>query len=204
MELTEDILKEWFGAVRASNEHLNNKLIYDFKKAHKEEYACLSSFFRLRGELFKDIEALSSLGSVQWFTLTYDEEHDGNKEETKRKQAFDFLNTVFLAFVLVEEHGELYGRYHIHGFAVYRRGKGFEDFRKWFSAQKIRTLENEELHKKVKYLTKYAVKALPRLRRNKTLCRYKKEFSLLRRLKEGFKTCFACRLRVLTLKYLGL
>lgn len=193
MEIDESILNEWYDAVRYSGDHLSSRKIDDFKEKYPLEYGYISRFFRLRTELKNDIECLLTLGPVQWFTLTYSNEYDSNLEETKRKSAFSFLNRVFSAFLLVEEYGEDNGRYHIHGFGVYWPSKGFDDFREWTSAQNISTLDEKSARKKVKYLTKYAVKQLPRLRRSKTLCLYKKAWNTAKRLKTGFKACYQCR-----------
>ena len=47
--------------------------------------------------------------------------------------------------VQIEEYGEDNGRYHIHGFLVFKYGYGFEDFRKWPSRQKL-----EEISEKIR------------------------------------------------------
>lgn len=201
MELDKVVLDEWFKAVQVANDHLNNKLINEFKECHPFEYGYISKFFRLRTELNKDIECLSTLGDVQWFTLTFDNEYDAMKEETKRKSAFKFLNEIFLCFLLVEEYGEENERYHIHGFGVYRIGKGFDDFREWKYLQKIRTLDNVGLRQKAKYLTKYAVKALPRLRRSKTYIMYKKAFTRFKSFKKDFAKCYDCKLNLLKFRF---
>lgn len=193
MEINESIMSEWYDAVRYSSDHFSSRKIDLFKEKYPIEYGYISRFFRLRSELFIDLECLLSLGEVQWFTLTFNERLDINKESTKRKSAFSFLNGVFCAFLLVEEYGEDNGRYHIHGFGVYRLNKGFEDFREWNSLQKIYTLDGDHAKKRVKYLTKYAVKELPRLRRSKSLCMYKKLYLSAKRLKNGFKACYSCR-----------
>lgn len=201
MELDKIILDEWYKAVQVANDHLSNKLINAFKDIHPLEYGYISKFFRLRTELYKDIECLSSLGQVQWFTLTFDNDYDVMKEETKRKSAFKFLNEIFLCFLLVEEYGEDNGRYHIHGFGVYRIGKDFDNFREWKYIQNIKSLDSVSLKKKAKYLTKYAVKALPRLRRSKTYIMYKKAFTRLKSLKKDFLSCYECGLNLLRLRF---
>lgn len=203
MEISEKVLNEWYGAVRMANEHFCNKGIEEFRLNYPLEYRHISSFFRLRTVLKGDIDALSYLGEVKWFTLTYNEEKDKNKENTKRKNAFKFLNSVFVAFLLVEEHGEEKGRYHVHGFGVFKDSNSFESFRKWHSGQNIKTLNGNELFKKVKYLTKYAVKQLPRVRRSKTLIAYEKLFKSMKWARKDFKRCFECRIRLLKLKTFG-
>jgi len=202
MDINDEVLKEWYSAVQVANDHFNNYKINEFKIKHPLEYSYISRFFRLRTELKGDIECLLSLGPVQWFTLTYDDEHDKNLETTKRRSAFKFLNEVFIAFLLVEELGEENGRYHIHGFGVYRIGKGFDDFRQWNCRQSIRTIYDQDgARKGAKYLTKYAVKEAPRLRRSKSLISYKKSFKRAKTLKiYGFKSCCACHILYARLK----
>lgn len=197
MELTEEIKREWFRAILHDSANYCNSGVKAFRERYGEEYRLLHSFYRLRHELNRDLDLLSSVGSVHWFTLTFDNKHDRNLVSSKRKSATRFLNDIFLLYEMVEEYGEDNGRYHIHGFGVFREDKGFKDFVKWKSRTKIQDLNINNLRKKVKYLTKYAVKSLPRLRRSKNLVYLiKKEKEFHSHKVNGFKTCYQCHLNL--------
>lgn len=200
MDLNEELLREWFHAVLLDNCNRSNTATMAFKAIHPQEYCLLHSFYRLRHELNDDITLMSSVGSVHWFTLTFDNKHDKSLVSSKRKSATRFLNDIFLFYEMIEEYGEDNNRYHIHGFGVYRENKGFKDFVKWHSRTKIQDLSVNNLKKKVKYLTKYAVKSLPRIRRSKNLCFLRNENKRYKGLKLAFPTCYTCHLHLSLLK----
>lgn len=195
MELTEQITHEWFRALLQDNCNWTNKYTKAFREQHAEEYLLLHSFYRIRSELYKDIDLMSLVGSLHWFTLTFDNKHDKSLVSSKRKLATRFLNDIFIVYEMVEEYGEDNGRYHIHGFGVFRANKGFKDFIKWKSRTKIQDLSPSTMRKKVKYLTKYAVKSLPRVRRSKSLCYLKKKTKTYKRLRSSFPDVFMERLQ---------
>jgi len=145
---------------------------YAFMEELKERYPEQIAFFLKVGTLRKkvraNIEALKDLNVPLYFgTLTFDCVKDKNKEKTKRRESFLFLNKLFLYFLAVEEYGEENGRYHIHFVGAFRAGKGFEDFRLWHSRQNLEKVNS--IDGVCRYLIKYVSKQLPRLRRNKNL-----------------------------------
>lgn len=196
VELTNELLREWSHALLSNSGGCNNLATERFKAQHGEVFRYLHSFYRLRCELNADLMLLSSLGfEIQWFTLTFDNKRDKSLVSSKRKSATRFLNSLFLCYLIVEEYGEDNQRYHIHGFGVYRDQKSFDDFRKWPCRQKIETLPIAKLRTKIKYLTKYAVKSLPRLRRSRGMSLLHKTHKRYKRLKNGFKECYMCHFR---------
>lgn len=196
MKLTEDIKREWFHAIALDSINLNNEHTKAFKCLHLEEYNLLHSFYRLRHDLNADIELMSAVGSCHWFTLTFDNKRDKSLVSSKRKAATRFLNDVFLLYEMVEEYGEDKGRYHIHGFGVFREDKGFKDFIKWPCRTKLQNLNKSNLKKKVKYLTKYAVKSLPRRRRSKNLVYLSNRMKKVNGSKHIFESCWTCALNL--------
>jgi len=193
MDIAKEDLIAYFKAREIDNCNRNSTRMSAFKLEHAQVYQYLNSFYRLRTELFKDIEILRLIGQCYWFTLTFNQDRDKSLTTTKRKQATRFLNDLFIAYEMVEEYGSSKGRYHIHGFGVFRENKGFEDFRKWPSRQKIETLPYKSLKDKARYLTKYAVKDLPRRRRSKTLVYLSKSYNKNKGLRlNGFESCFNC------------
>lgn len=199
MVITDSVKKEWVDALSKDSLFLTNQYTKAFREKHESVYRLFHSFYRLRVELKKDVESMLFVGAIQWFTLTFDNKHDKNMIATKRKQATRFLNDLFLCYVMVEEYGEDNNRYHIHGFGVYRDNKTFEDFRKWSSRQKIETLDNSKAHKKIKYLTNYMVKAIPRLRRSKNMCYLRNRFDSANKL-TNFSSCITCRKQLAVLR----
>ena len=200
MVVNEEIKKEWFDALSKDSLFLTNEYTKAFKQKHESVYRLFHSFYRIRTELRQDLEAMASVGLVNWFTLTFDNKHDKSLINTKRKSATRFLNDLFLCYVIVEEFGEDNNRYHIHGFGVYRDNKGFIDFCKWHSRNKIECLTPAKINKKVKYLTNYMVKDIPRIRRSKSMCYLRDRFMKAKRVKSNFKNCFECQLKLSVLR----
>lgn len=200
MLINEAIKKEWYDALSKDSLFLSNQYVREFKEKHKDVYCFLHSFYRLRVELRKDIEAMSFVGAIQWFTLTFDNKHDKSLIASKRKNATRFLNDLFLCYTIVEEYGEDNNRYHIHGFGVYRDNKSFNDFRSWHSRQKVETIDNRKAHKKIKYLTDYMVKDIPRVRRSKNMVFLRNRYIKAKHMKRNFETCFACRVNLSVLR----
>lgn len=199
MSVSEEIKKEWYDALSKDSLFLTNKYTKEFRERHEDLYCLFHSFYRLRVELKKDVESMRFIGDVQWLTLTFDNKHDKNMIATKRKQATRFLNELFLCYVMVEEYGEDNNRYHIHGFGVYRDNKSFEDFRKWPSRQKIETMNEVKARKKIKYLTNYMIKSIPRLRRSKNMCFIRNRFDSANKLNH-FESCIKCRKQLAVLR----
>ena len=170
MLLSETITKEWRNALYSDCDNRSGLAKIEFRRSHPQEYVLLNSFYKLRSNLFRDISVMSLVGPVYWITLTFDNKHDKNKIQSKRKSATTFLNSLFHCYEMIEEFGEDNNRYHIHAFGCsFRPGKSYNDFVRWPCRQKIEYLGEKSLRKKAKYLTKYAVKALPRRRRSKSL-----------------------------------
>lgn len=194
------LIEQYFTAIEIDGCNRSTKRIDLFKQEHKDIYEYLHSFYHLRSEMYKDIDVMRLCGRVEWFTLTFDNKRDKNLIATKRKQATRFLNDLFLVYEMVEEFGEDNGRYHIHGFGVFKTDKGFTDFVKWPCRQKIETLSDYKLKQKVRYLTQYAVKDLPRRRRSKTMVYLSNWYLSDKKLKAGFKRCFECRFKLKLLR----
>lgn len=202
-----EIVNKYYEALRYSNEYFN-ELLEKFIKEYPEEYKHLNKIHHKRCIIRDNLEALKSTGNKIYFgTLTYNEDKDLNEEETKRKEAFMFLNSLFEFVLLVEEYGEDNGRYHCHFLGTFKEGKTFEDFRKWHSRQNLQEVQlNEEVKKNyfkeednekengekkvIQYLCKYVSKQIPRIRRNKGLIRLEKAYKKAKPLKKTFKPTF--------------
>lgn len=195
MEINELVKSAWFRAILVDSCNWNNNRVKAFKEMYPKEYFYLHGFYRVRSELNRDVAIMQDAGVCQWFTLTFDNKRDKSLVSSKRKSATKFLNDLFIVYEMVEEYGEDNGRYHIHGFGVFREGKGFNDFRRWPCRCKIQALESAALKKKIKYLTKYAVKDLPRLRRSKNFVKLVKIATKYKGLKRNdFTRCYMCRI----------
>jgi len=175
-EIEKSILDKYYNAIFMVSMNHSSTALKEFAFEYPKEYKIISGMSRKRTQLNKDIYAMLTYSkSICWFTLTFDEGKNLNLETSKRKDAFIFLNGVFSLFVVVEEYGEDKGRYHLHGFGVFKSGKTLEDFYLWHSREDIYLMNNESaIKKKIKYLTNYAVKSVPRLHRNKNLITLRK------------------------------
>lgn len=193
--ITRDIIKEYYECVRCCAEHYFDVPMKEFKNAHPKEFARLSAIHHKRVALNKNVNALKELNEKIYFgTLTFKETKDHNKTETKRKEAFKFLNSLFEFVVLVEEEGSENGRYHIHFLGNFREGKSFNDFRKvWHSRQNLRELrQNENISQ---YLCKYMSKQVPRIRRNKKMIQLERSITKRSKLKRTFPTLYEQRVK---------
>lgn len=200
MEFEKSILDAYFNAVFISNFYFDSSELKAFKGEYPTEYKVLNAFYRVRSKLNKDLTIMKAVGEVQWFTLTFDNKHDRALITTKRKNAERFLNSVFAIYEMVEEFGNDNNRYHIHGFGIFKDNKGFEDFRQWPCRQKIENLTESKFKKKIKYLTDYAVKDLPRLRRSKSLNNLLHLEGDFKGLKNTFPRCYKCHISIAMLK----
>ena len=185
MELTQEIVKQFRTALYNQIGGYDD-LMVQFKKDFPLEYKKITTTQRRRSDIKTTIEAMKYLHEdIYWFTLTFNEVKDKNSVLSKRKEAMQYLNRIAGYYLLVEEYGSENGRYHIHGFLVFRFGKGFKDFRDWHSRQNIVLLgTDKKVSKRVYYLTNYMSKDVPRIRRSKSLVAlvnvYKKNKRLLR------------------------
>ena len=169
--ITQAILDEYFEARRYDNLQDNTIKTLLFKEKHPTEFRFINAQQRKRSQLHKDVRIMLHYSNcLYFFTLTYKNSKDRNVITTKRKEAFSFCNSIFALFVLVEEEGETNGRYHLHGLGVLRDDKTMEDFYQWHSREDIVELQGEaKINARVKYLTSYLCKSVPRIRRNKRL-----------------------------------
>lgn len=184
--LNAQVLKEWQQAV-INSQFGYHLAVEEFRKRHPQEYKVISAMYRKRVVLKDCLSVMQEMNEpVYWFTLTFNNDKDTNNITSKRKDAQRFLNRLCICYVMVEEFGEDNGRYHIHGFLCFKYGRGFVDFVEWHSRQKIELMEDYKLKKKVRYLTKYAVKQVPRIRKSKTLVQLVKFYHKEKRLKRSF------------------
>lgn len=181
------ILKEYDIAV-FNQINGDKELMEDFKNKFPNEYKLISAMYRKRVAIKETLNAMQYLNEpIYWFTLTFNNNKDKNTVIWKRKEAQQFLNKIAPVYLMVEEYGEDNGRYHIHGFLCFRYGYGFKDFTKWHSRQKLEELREDKFKKKTRYLTKYATKQVPQLRRSKQCSILYNEYKYRKRLENNFK-----------------
>ena len=177
LNIDEDILKEWTNAqISASCGRFYGLNMFRIK--YPTEFKHLQSMSSKRKEIITAIDIMSCLGVVHWITLTFDHQHDQHKEICKRKEAWQLLNKYCGAVLMVEEYGEDNGRYHIHALGTWKDYdlKYTDFYNEWSSRATIEKLEQWKYRKKAKYLTKYVVKDIPRIRRNKVLLQAQKHY----------------------------
>lgn len=187
--VSKELTKEYLDAL-ANQQNGCSEPMNRFKANHKEEYKLITTQYRRRVDLNDTLKVMEMLHDcIYWFTLTFKNSKNKNSIKTKRQEAQRFLNRICSVYVMVEEFGEDNNRYHIHGFLCFRYGFGFEDFRQWHSRQKLEALENN-VKKKIRYLTDYSIKQAPRLRRSKSLSVLYTYFKKHKRMYKLFNSTF--------------
>lgn len=167
MQLSNELLDKYYSCLRSSVEFNNHAPMQRFKEEHKQEFLYINNCYAKRVKIAKCCEALKHYKQDIFFgALTFDEKHDKSTIRNKRVQAQKHLNNCFACWVMVEEYGEENGRYHIHFFGVYKRGKTHNDFHSgWHSIANIKPLK----HKDIRYVTDYTSKQCPRVRQSKSM-----------------------------------
>lgn len=165
MNITQEQFKEWNDAISCAS-FGNSYSIKQFKNKHPDLYRHMMAMLSKRKKLRAIFSAYESLTSnIYWGTLTWNEDEDKQIEKTKRQQALRFLQRFFKLYAFVEEYGTENGRYHVHFFGVIKEYTDYELIRsKWHSFCQIELLKQWEYKRKAKYLTKYVVKQVPRIR----------------------------------------
>lgn len=187
MAITEQIRSEYFNALY-NQQFGNNEPMKRFKGSFPNEYRLINNVYHARTKLLHDIGIMKRLSnnSIYWGTLTYNEDKDKNLIKSKRKEAEKHLNELFCLWVMVEEFGTDNGRYHIHFIGVFKFGKTFNDFFQWHSKKDIEKVYNAR--KVARYLCDYMTKQMPRIRRNKNMIKYSKEYKTWQNMsKIGFQ-----------------
>lgn len=190
VKLSQDVFKQYQTAVYNQLTGCS-ELMDRFKENYPEEFSIFHKMYIRRSSIKETIEAMEYVNEpIYWFTLTFNDKRDKATIKSKRKAAMTFLNDRAAFWLLVEEFGEINERYHIHGFLIFKYGKGFEDFKEWNSRQNIVLLDgNKKVSKRVYYLTNYMCKDVPRIRRSKTTCTLVANYKKIKGLKRaGFNS----------------
>ena len=187
--ISEEQYSEWRNAILNASAG-NSRSMNEFAKKYPELYKHISSMLRKRTKLKSTLEAYKSVSEfIYWGSLTWNEEHDNVNEKVKRNQALRFFDKFFKLYTFVEEYGEEKGRYHIHFLGILKDKEiKYESMREcWHSFIQIECLKSYEINKKVKYLTKYCVKQVPRVRMNKRSVALLRDFKRYKHMKNiGF------------------
>ena len=179
MEVSEEVRKEYFNALY-NQQNGNNEPMKRFKASHFDVYKIINAMYHKRVKVLKDINVMRevSRNKVYFGSLTFNEIKDKNLLKSKRREVFNFLNTIFLCFLLVEEEGEHNQRYHVHYVGIFRDNKTFADLFAWHSREDIQRVKSAR--SVARYLCNYIVKQVPRIRRNKTLIKVSEEYKKAR------------------------
>jgi len=169
LKITNEQYEEWRNALL--NAQAGHSLsLKAFANKYPELYKHISSMLRKRTKLRSILGAFKSVSKyIYWGHLTWDDEHNVKDEKIKRNQALRFFDKFFKLYCFVEEYGEENERYHIHFFGVLKdKETNYETmYQGWHSRIEIECLKPGQHNKKIKYLTKYAVKQVPRIRMSK-------------------------------------
>ena len=193
MNVSEQVRNEYFNALY-NQQFGNTESMKKFREQYPDIYKVINAMYHKRVKVRKDIECMRhySNNKVYFGALTFQESKDQNKDISKRRECFRFLNSVFEMFLLVEEMGTDNGRYHVHYVGVFRSGKTFNDLFAWHSREDIQIVKSSR--SVARYLCNYIVKQVPRIRRNKTLVKVSKKYA-------KYKYFSECHLGSIGLKY---
>lgn len=183
--ITKEQYEEWRNALLNAQAG-NSKSIKEFGNKYPDLYKHISSMLRKRTKLKSTLEAYKSVSEyIYWGSLTWNNEHNDISEKVKRNQALRFFDKFFELYCFVEEYGEENGRYHIHFLGVLKAKDITYDLMRenWHSFIQIECLRPYEVSKKVKYLTKYCVKQVPRIRMDKRSVKLLKDYKRYKRMK---------------------
>lgn len=176
-EFTEELKREYFNALYNLQDG-NNEPMAIFKNSHRELFDRVNKNYHKRKAIRENVFAMRMVSSELYCgSLTFDQVHDPQSEETKRKQARRHLDKYMQCYLYVEEYGEDNGRYHIHFIGVLDYGITYKEFyNNWHS--RVEMSRVKKIKSAVNYLTDYVSKQAPRIRRNKKMMyifnRYKK------------------------------
>ena len=187
--IDEQIIKE-YSMAKEDIMFWNDPFRYEkFKSDYPIEYKIFSAMDRKRSAVLDTFRAMMYLNEpIYWITLTFNNEKDINTVKYKKETAERFLKDIAPIYLMIEEFGEDNNRYHIHGFIIFKYGKGFEDFRKWHSRQKIIQIKTfKKGMKRVSYLTNYVTKDVPRLRRSRQCSKLYNYYKSVKKLRFNFK-----------------
>ena len=191
--ITQEQYKEWNDAVLcASNGNIYS--LNKFKSSYPDLYRHMTSMLNKRTKICKTLQAFMSVCPfVYWGALTFNEEEDIKDLHTKRKQVQRYLDKFFKLYLYVEELGEDNERWHIHFLGILRdRNTKYEDlYNSWHSRAEIECLyKYYDIKKKIKYITKYCVKQIPRIHMNRRAIQLCKDYRMYKHWSNiGFK-CF--------------
>ena len=208
------IFEEWESGLLDFYKFGDNTALDRFKLKYPGDYIGLRKMNMKRIAIKDSIDPLFTMGeSIYWFTLTFNDNKNNNSVEWKRKEAQRFLNNIAPMYLMVEEYGERNTkRYHIHGFCVRKyslsESEFFEAFSKWHSRRKLYLCKDLKRGlKRIKYISKYIVKDIPKIRRSKSMSKLYLFYKSIKRLRKRFPSLFYKRLEYfynseITLNYL--
>lgn len=191
--ISEEQYIQWNNAVDCAafgdSRPLNN-----FKQRYPDLFRHMASMLNKRTKLSKTLQAFMSVSRyVYWGALTFNEEEDRKDLSTKRKQVQRYLDKYFKLYVYVEELGEDKERWHIHYLGILKDSTTtFEElYSGWHSRSECECLyKYYDIKKKIKYITKYCVKSVPRIHMSKRSIKLLKDYKKYKLLENyGFK-CF--------------
>lgn len=196
LEITSEQYKEWNDAVLCAS-CSNSYGLKLFKERYPDLYRHMTSMLNKRTKISNTLKAFMSISPfVYWGALTFNEEEDKKDLGAKRKQVRRFLDKFFKVYLYVEELGSENERFHIHFLGLLKDSdiKYVDMYSCWHSRVEMECLyKYYEVKKKIKYVTKYCVKQVPRIHMNARAIKLCKDYKLKRHWERlGFK-CFSSR-----------
>ena len=184
IEITSEQYREWNDAILCAS-CSNSYGLKLFKEKYPDLYRHMTSMLNKRTKISNTLKAFMSICPfVYWGALTFNEEQDIKDLGTKRKQVRRFLDKFFKVYLYVEELGSENERFHVHFLGLIKDGVTFDLMRdNWHSFMQIECLyKYYDVKKKIKYVTKYAVKQVPRIHMNTRALKLCKDYKRNKRL----------------------
>lgn len=178
LTISEEQYKQWNDAISCAS-FGDCRPLKHYKELYPDLYRHMTSMLNKRTKISKTLQAYMSVCPfVYWGDLTFNEEEDVKDLGTKRKQVQRYLDKFFKLYLYVEEEGSENERWHIHYLGILRDGISFNDlYNGWHSISHCECIyKYYEVKKKIKYITKYCVKQVPRVHMSKRSIQLLKDY----------------------------
>lgn len=159
----------------------NNGVYYPldkFKEWFPKDFRTLQTILNKRSIIKEDLTIMKTISKrVVFGSLTFSEKNLLPREDLMKRKAQRYLDKCLTLYDIVEEHGTLKGRYHVHYLGILKDNLTYIDFHNgWEDISYIEAVKSskKDIKKVSKYLCDYVVKQVPKIRRTKQFTKVKK------------------------------
>lgn len=159
-----------------------------FKEWFPDMFHSMQAILNKRSIIKEDLVIFKAISKrVVFGSLTFSNNNLKNNEYLMRKKAQRYLDKCLTLYDIVEEHGSLKGRYHVHYLGILKDNITYIDFHNgWEDISYIEAVKSskKDIKKVSKYLCDYVVKQVPKIRRTKQFTKVKKLYKVYTKLIE--------------------